>query len=244
MDDLYDISQEDFERIEAYLNGTLSSDELTSFEKQLQTDKGFAIKVEDIRTILAGIETQSLKAQLNDFHEEVLKNSEDGSSKPKIRSLDWMKYAVAAVLVLALGSFWFLNENSNERLYADYYSPDPGLPTTMGNNDNYEFYQAMVTYKQGNYEDALKSWKDQLNNKTENDTLNYFVGSALLASKQEGEALSFLLKVANQEDSAFKNEAYYYIGLAYLKADNTEEAKAYLKKSNITKAKDLLIKLD
>ncbi|WP_111684443.1 tetratricopeptide repeat protein [Winogradskyella tangerina] len=245
MDDLHHISQEEFERIEAYLNGSLSEEDLSSFEVQLKNEEGFASKVEDIKTVLIGIETQSLKAQLDRFHDEAINNSTNASnSETKVRSLNLRRIAVAAALIIAAGSFWFLTGNSNERLYAKYYSPDPGLPTTMGDTDNYEFYEAMVSYKQGNYKDALKTWKDQLNTKTKNDTLNYFVGSALLASKQEKEALSYLLEVTKQDHSTFKNEALYYLGLAYLKSDNKEKAIEYLKKSNATQAKDLLNKLD
>ena len=245
MDDLQHISQEEFERIEAYLNGSLSEVDLSKFEEQLKNEEGFASKVEDIKTVLMGIETQSLKAQLDSFHEDILQESNlTSDSNSKVRTLNWKPLAIAAALIIAAGSFWFLKGDSNEGLYVQYFSPDPGLPTTMGDNDNYEFYNAMVAYKQGHYDDALKTWKSQLTTKTKNDTLNYFIGSALMASKQESEALPYLLEVSQQKQSTFKSEAFFYLGLSYLKSGDLEKAKQYLNKSDVTKAKDLLKKIE
>lgn len=242
--DLNNITQEEFGRIEAYLNNSLSKEDLLIFENRLQNEEGFASKVEDIKTVLTGIETQALKEQLNEFHEEIATQEKDTIQfNPKVKSLQWRKLAVAAALIIAAGSFWFLNRNSNEQLYADFYSPDPGLPTTMSSTDNYEFYEAMVSYKQGHYKDALNTWTKQLKTKVDNDTLNYFIGSALLADKKESDAISYLKEVANNDDSVFKNDAFYYLGLAYLKEGNIEHAKTNLEKSGTENSKALLSKL-
>lgn len=243
--DLNNITQEEFERIEAYLNNSLSKGDLQIFENRLENEEGFAAKVEDIKTVLTGIETQALKEQLNEFHKDISTPAKDTIQfNPKVKSLQWRKIAVAAALIIAAGSFWFLNRNSNNQLYADFYSPDPGLPTTMSSTNNYEFYEAMVAYKQGYYKDALNTWTNQLKTKVDNDTLNYFVGSALLADKKEHKAISYLQEVINTDNSVFKNEAFYYLGLAYLKNNNKEKAIEYLLKSDFTKAKDLLKKLN
>ncbi|MCT4628908.1 hypothetical protein [Winogradskyella sp.] len=243
--DLNDISQKEFESIEAYLNNKLSGNDLSEFEKKLKTDNDFATKVEDIKTILMGVETQALKEQFEVFHEELFSDQKDPITfEPKVKFLNWKRIAVAAALIIATGSFWFFGGNSNERLYANYFTPDPGLPTTMSSNENYEFYEAMVSYKQGHYKKALSTWQDQLKTKTSNDTLNYFIGSTLLADKKESEAISYLLEVTKQEHTVFKNDAFYYLGLAYLKTNDKDKAISALKKSDFTKAKDLLKKLN
>lgn len=243
--DLKDISQEEFERIEAYLNHSLSEEEAVAFEKRLENDKAFSEKVENIKIIMAGIETQALKEQLDTFHNQF--TSEENNTthfESKLRYLRWRRIAVAAIVIIAAGSLWFFNMNSNERLYTEFYSPDPGLPTTMSSNDNYEFYNAMVSYKRGQYEDALKTWNNQLETKVDNDTLNYFVGSALMANQQENKAIPYLQKVATQDNSVFKNDAQYYLGLAYLKNNQKEKAVESFQESDIPNAKDLLEKLE
>lgn len=243
--DLNEISQEEFESIEAYLNGQFSGNDLLIFENRIKTEKEFASKVEDIKTVLTGLETQALKEQLDEFHNELSNNQEETlANEAPIRSLSWKRLAVAAVLIIGLGSFWIFNGNSNDRLYSKYYTPDPGLPTTMSSSDNYQFYEAMVDYKQGNYSTATEKWKVLLEAKPKSDTLNYFIGSALMADKKVNDALNYFKTVTESKNVSFENEAYYYLGLANLKSGNVDEAIKALKKSNNPKSIDLLKRLD
>ena len=243
--DLQNITQEEFEHIEKYLNGNLEVSELKIFEDKLKTDANLRIKVEEIKTILTGIETQALKEQLNVFHEEINESTTNPKTDDtKVYSLNWKKLLVAAALVIAAGSIWFLNGNSNEQLYAEYFSPDPGLPTTMSSTDNYEFYDAMVNYKQGDYKTAISKWEMLHKSEPSNDTLNYFIGVAHLANKEEKIAISFLEDATKNSDFALTNDAYYYLGLAYLKADKVNDAKESLKKSNLDNSKALLSELN
>ena len=242
---LQDISQEEFEKIEAYLNGKLESNELIEFKAMLENDSDFKTKVEDIKTVLFGIETQELKEQLNIFHDDLeVEHTPIEGTETKVRSIHWKKLAIAAVLIIAAGSFWFYNGNSNDKLYAKYFSPDPGLPTTMSSTANYEFYEAMVDYKQGNYITAISKWKTLQKVKPNNDTLSYFIGVAHLANKNEGKAISFLEHVTKNSEFALSNDAHYYLGLAYLKKGNIEKAKANLQNSTIDNSKVLLSKLN
>lgn len=242
--DLQNITQEEFEHIEKYLNGNLEPLDLKQFEQRIHSEPEFKSKVEDIKTVLTGVETQALKEQLNIFHEDIDKVSTQPEKKhTKVHTLNWKRLLVAAALIIAAGSFWFLGGNPNERLYADYFKPDPGLPTTMSSSDNYDFYEAMVNYKQGDYKTAIAKWETLQQAKPNNDTLNYFIGVAYLANKNEEIAIPFLEGVAQNSKFALINDTYYYLGLAYLKADNVEKAKASLRKSNTENSKALLSEL-
>lgn len=244
MNDLNGISQEEFEKIEAYLHGELSGDEVVSFEDLLKTNPEFKTKFEDIKAVLTGIETQSMKEQLDDFHNDMQSSeSELIVNEPKVRSLQWKKIAVAAVLIIGLGSFWLFNGSSNDKLYSEYFLPDPGLPTTMSSTDNYEFYEAMVDYKRGKYETAISKWESLSKAKPNNDTLNYFIGVAHLANKNENLALSYLETASKNPEFPLIDDTYYYLGLAYLKDGNVEKSKESLEKSTLENSKSLLSKL-
>lgn len=221
----------------------MTRDELLIFEEKLQNLE-FKTQVEDIKTLLLGIETQSLKEQLNEFHKEVQDTEVQKNESPKVRFLNFRKIAAAAVLVIAIGSFWFFNQNTNEKLFTKYFTPDPGLPTTMSRTSNYEFYDAMVNYKQGDYKTAINKWETLLKNKPQNDTLNYFLGVAHLSNKDENSAIKYLDIVTKNSNTNFKNDAYYYLGLAYLKADNVELAKNNLNFSTIDNSKKILSNLN
>ncbi|WCO01076.1 tetratricopeptide repeat protein [Psychroserpens ponticola] len=233
------ISQELLETVERYINQNMTSDELKTFEHKLESDSEFKVQVEDIKTLLFGIESQSLKEKLNSFHEDIHKDKTHN-----IRYLQFRKIAAAAVIILSIGSFWFFNQNSNDKLYANYFYPDPGLPTTMSSTNNYKFYEAMVNYKQGDYQTAISKWELLQHSKPNNDTLNYFIGVAHLADKNEQSAISFLEEVTKNSNFPLANDAYYYLGLAYLKTGNIDIARRNLLNSNSDKSKALLSELN
>lgn len=240
-----EISQEEFELIEAYLTHTLSKEDRNIIEDRISKDKPFALKVEEMKTILTSVETQAMKEQLDVFHKEMSINEVSTNEiHTKVKTISWKKMAIAAVLILSLGSFWVFSGSTNDKLYAEYFSPDPGLPTTMSSNNNYEFYEAMVNYKQGDYKTAISKWQVLQKQQPTNDTINYFIGVAHLANKNEKDAIPFLKKVTKNSRFSFVNDAYYYLGLAYLKTGNTENAKAILKNSTNDNSKALLSELN
>lgn len=221
----------------------MPKDERTSFELKLAEDQEFKVLVEDIKTLILGIENQSLKEQLDVFHEDLPKKI--SVEKRRVGAFPHLgKYAAAAAILLAIAFLWVYSVPQNERLYAKYFTPDPGLPTVMSSNSNFEFYDAMVNYKQGEYKMAIDKW-DVLKTKTpNNDTLNYFLGVAHLANKNETTAIDLLKQVTQNSNFALSDEAFYYLGLAQLKQGNIDDAKKNLKHSKTDNSKALLSKLN
>ncbi|WP_203255832.1 tetratricopeptide repeat protein [Hyunsoonleella ulvae] len=239
------ISEELLETIERYLNGTLSTLEREDFNRLLDLDEDFKAQVEDVRTMLFGIEAQSLKEQLNEFHEEIPQTKAEPTPEQKVRFLRYSKIAAAAAIIIAVGSIWFFSGSPNETLYAKYFKPDPGLPTTMSSTNNFEFYDAMVSYKHGDYKIAIDKWNILNKQKPENDTLNYFLGVAHLAAKNAEEAIPYLERASEAKDGfEFLSDAYFYLGLAYIKEGNLELAKKNLGLSNSEISKTVLKELD
>lgn len=240
MNNSKDISQELIETVERYLNKSMDKTELQDFEKKLE-DSNFKTLVNDIKEIILGIETYELKEQINEFHKEINAKT---NNKSKLKFLHLKRIAVAAVLVISLGSLWYFTSNTNTRLYNKYFTPDPGLPTTMSSTSNFDFYDAMVNYKHGEYNLAISKWKTLAEKKPKNDTLNYFLGAAYLALEKETEAIPFLEKtVQSKSDFYLKDDAYYYLGLAYLKNGNIELAIKYLELSKKEASTEVLSKL-
>lgn len=238
------ISQELLETIERYYNGTMSAEEQIVFETRLQQEPEFKIQVEDNKALLFGIEAQALKEKLGEFHSDLPIKMETGKTDSKILQLHFRQIAAAAIIIVASVSFWIFTGSSNDRLYDDYFKPDPGLPTTMSGSDNFAFYDAMVNYKQGDYKKAIGKWEVLHDKAPQNDTLNYFIGSAHLADKNVDKAISYLEAVTATNVSAFKNDAYYYLGFAYLKKENIQSAKKNFKSSTMENSKTILSKLD
>lgn len=244
MDENYNISQSEFELIEQYLNGDLDADTAQQVLEQIEKNPIFKTKVETVKTIITGIESQVLKNKLDVFHEELEQKLQITTTKSLNNKSWWRPLAVAAALIIATGSYFWLGGNATDKLYNAYYTVDPGLPTNMGGDTMYEFNKAMVSYKQGNYTEAISGWKELAQQKQDNDTLNYFLGSALLAIDSTENAIKYLIKTTEQGGSTFRNEAFYYLGMAHLKNGNKTSAIKALKQSQLPEGKEIIDQLD
>jgi predicted Zn-dependent protease len=136
-----------------------------------------------------------------------------------------------------------LKKSSEEKLFAQYYKPDVGLPTMMGISERYEFENAMVSYKTGDYQKAIDSWQLLLKDNPGNDTLNYFIGSALIADRQVKQALPYFDKTLTVSNSAFEQEARWFKALALLHMGKKQEAITLLEKTEHPEKENLLQKL-
>lgn len=236
MKDNNNISQEFLESVERYYNNTMPTDERIAFEEKLQNDAEFKTQVEDLQMIFLGIASQSFKEQLDLFHEDI----PQVKKQSKVRYLQFIKMGIAAAIIIGVGLFWMNQNPSNDRIYAKYFTPDPGLPTTMSTTTNYTFFDGMVNYKQGDYKLAIAKWSTLEQKSPNNDTLQYFLGVAYLADKNPAKAISYLNKTVNNPNNIFFEDATFYLGLAYLKEEKTAEAKNAFEKSKSDKNKIIL----
>ena len=232
------ISQERQEEFERFLLNQMELEEETVFHKKLDSDALLKTQFEEFKALFFAIEEEGLRKVLNDFHQTLPK-------KKTLKKYNFNFYRIAAgiTIIVALGIWVFTQKESNEKVFEAYFRPDPGLPTVMGPNDNYAFYEAMVDYKQGNYKVAIEKWRTLLEEKPNNDTLNYFLGSAHLANGNIESAIKFLTFLTDNETSGFYHEANTYLGLALLKKGAVPDAKFILKKSNTERSKQILSEL-
>ena len=114
----------------------------------------------------------------------------------------------------------------------------------MSSSNNFPFYDAMVNYKQGEYAIAISKWEKIEQKSPDNDTINYFLGVAYLAHQNVEKAVPYLSKTINNSNSVFLEDAYFYLGLAYLKSDKKEKAKQAFQKSKSEKSQEILKRLD
>lgn len=113
------VNQEILEQIDQYLEGTLSTQALKSFEKRLKTDASFKELVAEQQLIIRSIKKKRLlevKKKLSVFHEdmeaiessELKKETREATIRPlnsRKRISSWI--AAAASIVLLLGSYFF-----------------------------------------------------------------------------------------------------------------------------------------
>jgi len=236
------ISSEEWEKIEQYLLNNLPVGEREIFANSIQSDEILRQKVAIVRGTLTGINEAIVRSKLNDYHMSIESGSHQKSTHRWSPFRIHWGIAASLLFVFGLATFWFFQtENSMERTYSRYYKPDPGLMTLMGAEaSNYTFEKAMVEYKNGEYEKALKAWLLLLKDQSENDTLLYFTAAAAQASEDYGLAIRLLKTVAHDSSSLFQNDARWYLGLAYLKSGKKQEAVPYLQSSGREASAELI----
>ena len=234
------ISEEQQESFELFLSGKMSVEQQDSFKLSLNQDSQLQESFEEFKLLFIAIEEEGLRSKLEDFHTTI-------EEETPVRQLNASKkrfnYSIAAsvAILIAIGGVWFFNRQSpNEKLFHKYYTQDPGLPTVMGSNDNFDFYEAMVDYKRGDYDVAIEKWKKLVETKPKNDTLNYFLGVSYLALENTPKALIYLETIAKNKNSVFMNEAQIYLGLAHIKSNQIQNAKAIFTKIDTRKSREIL----
>ena len=239
-----EISQEEWDSIESYLLQQQTVDEQAAFEKKLSVDPTLRAKLSEIRLLLLGVGEAALHEKLDEFHRTLPSRQKEYrmTSRPS-PGKTWL-VAASFILFVAIASWLLLQrQNSNSKLFASYFKPDPGLMTAMSATDNYAFDRAMIDYKKGDYQKAIHTWDSLQKLQPANDTLNYFLGVAHLANQNEREAIDYLQKVSASPGSFFRADAFWYLGLTLLKEGKKEEAMAALKQSTHPEKEQLLERL-
>ncbi|MBN8665966.1 MAG: tetratricopeptide repeat protein [Chitinophagales bacterium] len=238
----YDISPEEFDQIEQYLAGQLTASENSLFEKRIQEETEWAEKVKEVKLLVLGIKENELKTRLQSFHKQMNTTTSIKTEAP-VRSMGSRRWLAAAsiLLVAALATWWMVSrQDPYEKLYSTYYTPDPGLPTTMSVAGNYQFDKGMVAFKSGDYKEALQIWTPISKTTPSNDTINYFLGVTQLALKQNDEALALLKPIANDANRPFYKDACWYTGLVLLRQGKPEAATPFIQKSNYPGSTELI----
>ena len=211
-----------FEAIEAYLLGSMATAERDAFEQEMASDEKLRAEVDLQRENTLAIELGGVQRLLKEVRAEHAQPELDRSSGWKT----YLKYAAVVAIVLS-GAFWVLTRPSaNERLFAEHFTVDPGLPVPMGATDKPAFHDAMVAYKLGDFAEARGKWSALLQAEPTNDTLRYHIASAALAMDDAAAAIPLFEGIVADTTSAFHDKSQWYLFLAYIKADEVENAKA------------------
>ena len=137
---------------------------------------------------------------------------------------NWLKYA--AILIPLLGIGYFMMDRTSNNLYSTFYEREVGLPVTMGNTHKIVFNEAMNTFKDNEFKEALLGFNDLLEHNPSNDTLLYFIGCANLELENLDKAILSFNEV--NEPLLLKEKSEYRLVLVYLKKEDYQSAKKVL----------------
>lgn len=212
------------ERIEAYLEGSISREAL----QQIADAEGIANLEEEIRWFRdsqVAIEAAGLRQQLK----EVLPQTSKKEAKVvRLRSLRTVLAIAASVLVIVVAYLGWNNAQSNS-LYAEYEYIAPGPPTLMSQSDDYELYDALTYYGEGNYAEAASRLQRITDAYPNSDTLAFYLGASLLYEEETTAANPLLESLSTREDSRFQQRAEWLLVLLALKEKDRETATTRLR---------------
>ncbi len=209
------LHQDRFEHIEAYLLDTLSAPDRARFEEELAADPALRYEVALQRENMLAVEFGGLQGSLRNIM------AMDQQMAPRATGrYPFLRYA-AMLAIVAGAAIWFaLRPSATDRLYAEHYTVDPGLPVPMSISDDPVFHDAMVAFKLGDFDEARTKWEALRAQEPANDTLLYYIGSAALAQNDLAAAAPLFHQVAADPTSLFADKARWYLFLICVKKDD------------------------
>jgi hypothetical protein len=232
---------------ENYLNNEMLPEEQSEFEQKLQDDDELREKFRLYKESTGFLEARFSKESIN--FKENLKSVSSGyfnasqGQKSKIIAFRPWQYAVAASLVVLLGT-WFFMQNTLPQ-YDDYNEHESAYFTERG-SDDVNLKEAQDFFNAKDYKNAVLAFEKSENLK--NPELQYFYAIALIETSDFTKAEIFLnnIKAGN---SVYKFKAAWYLALSKLKQNKTEDCQLLLKQipqdaEDFDKAQELLKDLD
>lgn len=210
--------RESFEEMEAYLLGRLDARQRLLFEEKLAVDAELRQELELEREHILAVEMAGMERTLGSLRAQGTVSTAGNG----FRWAPWLKVAAMVALLLGGVAWWLARPPLEQRVFAQYYQPDPGLPVPMSVVKDPVFQDAMVAFKLEAYSEAVDKWEGLLRERPGNDTLQYFIGSAQLAQGKAKEAIPLFSHVAANASSAFQAKARWFLYLAYLRTGDRE----------------------
>lgn len=217
----------DMDLIDRYLFGQLTDEDLQQFEKRMQQEPDFLQQVGDtkkIQQVVLITERTKLWQQLT------IEEAKHKTGKQRFLSFTPTVWAAAASILLfvAVGGYWWSQQNKYREIYITYYKPyeELSFPKARGGTEaDMALPLAAAQYRERKYTECIGT----LEPLTEKDNRVYFVLGLAYAQQEEFEkALGSFDQVT--DDFYLNDEVRWYKALAFLALKKPEKAKVLLGK--------------
>lgn len=215
-----------------YADGQMEADEAKAFEEALSRDTALQAGLKLYKSIKGTLQQElapdkddaDFKATLGQFTQQHFKQKR---SKPMAKVLAFSKIWYAAA-VLVIGLLIWAPWNNN--LYSRYSETEMVSFTERGNDTETLLIEATEAYNAEQYTKAKEILSKLVDEEPDNDMLRYYLGVAQLKSGGNIKAARSNLTLVANKNSLLKYDAVFFMALSYLKEENKEECRVWLKK--------------
>jgi len=246
------------ELIEKYLEGKISKKDKKSLEDRLHSDSAFKSLVEDLGGLIKGIQYSAHKDLMNKLKKtEKLLPPVQGVHKPKTVRFRRFKYAVAvaATIILLLGSIFTIiisrNQTAEEDYFMKYYVPYPNIIHPLQRAEEEQMTKeelAYYYYESEQYNKALELFLEMQEETGDSESTRFYLANIYMAMGNYEDAIENFTILLN-DSVLFENQTRWYLGLCYLEDGNLKAAEEQLERITETensyknRAEELLSKI-
>ncbi len=236
------MNEKDIDIIENYLAGNLSAEDSKEVEHRLLTDQEFAQRLAIFKALphLASEASHDFRNELEGIYQEY---QQENKASGTVSRRTLLMAASLALLVSVIGLLiWLLPSSlTPQEMYTAHFTV-PADNITVRNEEGIApaLQSAMEAYNGHNYADAITQFEAILQNDADNVPVLFYCGISYLALADAEKAIQYLQKAVQRNDTTYNTTATWYLGLAYLKHENTTQAQevfSTLKESGSSYAK-------
>lgn len=215
-------------QIDSYLSGEMDADEVKNFELELklnaQLSREFNLSVELDQMIIEDEDVLSFRNQLKEIHERKSNSLTRTFSLSEINRRWYFAAASITLLIMISGLLYFVvpKEYSNERLFSMYYSTE-NVMNVSRSADN-QLFEALIKYQQRDFSEAARLFEAILREDENNIVIRFYSGIAYIETQHYNDAILALKKILEGEDNLYTEHASWFLGLTYLRINETEKA--------------------
>ena len=214
----------DIDETKRYLQGKMTAEESAHFEDNLVNDPQFRQDFEFNKDLL-----ESIRTHFGNELKNKLKEVDENHSARQSRSRFFIPVIGIAATVSILVFFFIkivINTTDYQVLFDQYYSPYYNILGESERSVNKEDGNlAMRLYDQKRYEEAIRVFDNLIEQDPDNSAFRFYKALSHLELDQTASAIESLKMVVNKSDKRFEEPARWYLGLAYVNAEEIEKAK-------------------
>lgn len=222
------MQDQEYQIFEAFLSGDLNPAQLKAHHKRLEEDQDYKESFELYESLNQHLKDEFKNekelAQFKNSVSSISKNYFKSREKPKFA---WVKMAIAASIIVAIGLYFILSEVSKPQYQEIAQIPTIHLSERGVNTEIY--LQAETAFNQEQYEKAIQLFDQILKEENQRHSISLYQAIAYMEMGQTGEARKIYEEIIRKEN-AFSEEALWYAALNELQEENYKACEVYLKK--------------